>query len=162
MDDQGYGPRMTLAYDDDTGRQHVVTDSYQADIRGPRLKQTEAYNRALENEAAQYGFEDPVAAAREKLAGGGDAGAQGEPEAVGAGACRVCPRDARQADRERRLNLRHALFRTQLLWNRLDARIADPVGPGLGMVSSPLGTAPCPLQLADFRRETARVMDQAL
>ncbi|MFC6657267.1 hypothetical protein ACFQEX_18265 [Roseibium salinum] len=75
MDDQGYGPRMTLAYDDDTGGQHVVTDSYQADIRGPRLKQTDAYNRALGEQAAHYGFEDPVAAARAKLSGAKQTGA---------------------------------------------------------------------------------------
>ncbi|MFB9175231.1 hypothetical protein ACFFVJ_19665, partial [Roseibium salinum] len=40
------------------------------------LKQTDAYNRALGEQAAPYGFDDPVAAARAKLSGAKQTGAK--------------------------------------------------------------------------------------
>ncbi|MCV0425947.1 MAG: hypothetical protein K5905_10770 [Roseibium sp.] len=33
-DSDGYGPRMTLSYDDATGARHKVTDSFQANVKG--------------------------------------------------------------------------------------------------------------------------------
>jgi|GEM_PF-3240567 len=34
MDDTGFGPRMTLSYDDADGARHVVTETFQADVHG--------------------------------------------------------------------------------------------------------------------------------
>ncbi len=53
-DDQGFGPRMTLYYDDETGARHEATDSFQADVRGASRRRTQATNRKRREELAQY------------------------------------------------------------------------------------------------------------
>jgi|GEM_PF-1973595 len=38
MDNSGFGPRMTLSYDGADGGRHVVTETFQADVRGTRRR----------------------------------------------------------------------------------------------------------------------------
>ncbi|MEM9632973.1 MAG: hypothetical protein AAGA50_16700 [Pseudomonadota bacterium] len=53
MDEDGYGPRMTLAYDDEAGQRHRLSDSYQVNVRGAAIKLKQKQLRAERMKAGQ-------------------------------------------------------------------------------------------------------------
>ncbi|MEO1115129.1 MAG: hypothetical protein AAFY05_22465 [Pseudomonadota bacterium] len=59
MDKDGYGPRMTLSYDDEAGTRHVVTEGFQAHVAGARQRRQAAEDRKLQELAREYGLEPP-------------------------------------------------------------------------------------------------------
>ncbi|MET1411650.1 hypothetical protein ABVF61_05250 [Roseibium sp. HPY-6] len=74
MDRDGYGPRMTLSYDDEAGRRHVLTEAFQAHVNGARQRQQAAREKADRELAKAYGLEwpdtsglNPFEAARKQL-----------------------------------------------------------------------------------------------
>jgi len=59
MDEDGYGPRMTLSYDDETGTKHVVTEGFQAHVAGARQRRQAVEDTKLQDLAREYGLEPP-------------------------------------------------------------------------------------------------------
>ncbi|MES0880519.1 hypothetical protein [Roseibium sp. SCP14] len=55
MDRDGYGPRMTLAYDDEAGQRHRLSDSYQVNVRGAAIKLKQQQLKAERMKAGQTG-----------------------------------------------------------------------------------------------------------
>ena len=55
MDEDGYGPRMTLAYDDEVGQRHRLSDSYQVNVRGAAIKLKQQQLKAERMKAGQTG-----------------------------------------------------------------------------------------------------------
>jgi hypothetical protein len=53
MDRDGYGPRMTLAYDDEAGQRHRLSDSYQVNVRGAAIKLKQQQLKAERMKAGQ-------------------------------------------------------------------------------------------------------------
>ncbi|MES0811344.1 hypothetical protein ABLO27_17795 [Roseibium sp. SCPC15] len=53
MDEDGYGPRMTLAYDDEAGQRHRLSDSYQVNARGAAIKLKQKQLKAERMKAGQ-------------------------------------------------------------------------------------------------------------
>lgn len=75
MDADGYGPRMTLSYDDEAGNRHVVTDAFQAHVNAARQRRRTAEEREQREMAELSGIEwpeppevDPFEILREGLA----------------------------------------------------------------------------------------------
>jgi hypothetical protein len=58
-DDEGYGPRMTLAYEDAAGRRHQVTDSFQANVRRASQRQSQKPAKGVQGREAQSGAARP-------------------------------------------------------------------------------------------------------
>ncbi|CTQ53107.1 hypothetical protein LP7551_01628 [Roseibium album] len=68
-DEEGYGPRMTLAYEDAAGRRHQVTDRFQANVRRASLRQSEKPAKGVQGREAQGGAarQDPAENTPQKL-----------------------------------------------------------------------------------------------
>ncbi|WP_305986119.1 hypothetical protein [Roseibium sp. MMSF_3544] len=59
MDRDGYGPRMTLSYDDEAGQRHVLTDAFQAHVNVARQRRRAELEREDRERAKQYGIDWP-------------------------------------------------------------------------------------------------------
>ncbi len=58
-DQDGYGPRMTLLYDDEAGARHVLTDSFQAHVGGAFQRRGQAQRTRDLETAQRFGIEVP-------------------------------------------------------------------------------------------------------
>lgn len=58
-DDDGYGPRMTLSYDDEAGERHVVTESFQANVNRAWMRSQRKLRERERALAEQFGLRQP-------------------------------------------------------------------------------------------------------
>ncbi|MCR9061652.1 MAG: hypothetical protein NXI02_30290, partial [Rhodobacteraceae bacterium] len=58
-DEDGYGPRMTLSYDDEAGERRVVTESFQANVDRAWQRSRMTHMAQLRKKAEEFGLTQP-------------------------------------------------------------------------------------------------------